>query len=341
MAFPRRCFTFMLGTGPRPSRWRLFLSGLFLKVMPVAYRRIVLSRRLPALAMLALLAVALASPALAQQPPAVAAAAAPEQGSYAHLHPAFAEFEKAGGFIEYLGREGALETFILVTPEENLKSVYLTPEGNMLMGILVDKQGGNLTAQQLQNYRQRLEGGQAAIPGADKTNVSKAEQVYAAAEGAAWAKVGDDAAPYAYMFVNANCDHCKAMFKDLQPAIKAGRMQLRLIPFGSAPANRDGGAALLSVDDPGAAWLAYINGDTSALAAAKIKPGAVEKVAANTRLVVDRKIKGPPFTLYRKPSDGIITAIIGRPKSTLSLQADLLPMTSGAFDKKTGGEGAP
>lgn len=272
-----------------------------------------------------------ATPALAQDTnpqtqSRPAGSATPAQGSYGHVHPAMAEFENAGGYIEYLGREGVLETFILVTPEENLKSVYITPEGGMLMGILVDKQGGNRTAQQLQAYRARLEGGQSALPGAEaQAHVSKAEQVYAAAENAAWARMGDEAAPYVYMFANANCDHCKAMFKDLQPSVKAGRIQIRLIPFGNAPANREGGAALLSVADPNAAWLAYINGDKAALGKEKIAAGALEKIDANTKLVVDRKIKGPPFTLYRKPSDGIVTAIIGRPKSTLALQADLLP----------------
>lgn len=263
------------------------------------------------------------APALSS--PTVSAAAA-KQGTYGQLHKAFAEFEKQGGFIDYLGREGSLDGFTLVTPDQQLKTIYLTPDGYLVMGILLDKNGDNATARQLAAYRARLDGGQQALPGAEKaTTVSKAEQVYATVENAGWVRVGREDAPYIYMFVNANCDHCKAMFKDLQPAVKTGQLQIRLVPFGSADANRTGGAALLSVDDPGAAWLQYINGDTAALGADKIKPGAADKLAANTQLVKDQGIKGPPFTLYRRPADGIITGIVGRPANIMALMADLLP----------------
>lgn len=280
---------------------------------------------LPALAQTAAPADGSAAGAPALSSPAVSAAAA-KQGTYGQLHKAFAEFEKQGGFIDYLGREGSLDGFTLVTPDQQLKTIYLTPDGYLVMGILLDKNGDNATARQLAAYRARLDGGQQALPGAEKaTTVSKAEQVYATVEKAGWVRVGREDAPYIYMFVNANCDHCKAMFKDLQPAVKTGQLQIRLIPFGSADANRTGGAALLSVDDPGAAWLQYIDGNTAALGADKIKPGAADQLAANTQLVKDQGIKGPPFTLYRRPADGIITGIVGRPANTMALMADLLP----------------
>lgn len=238
--------------------------------------------------------------------------------------PALADFERDGGIVEYLGREGGLEGFVLITKERDLKTVYLTPEGGMVMGILVDANGTNLTANQLRAYRQRLDGDQSALPGADQTGVSKSERVYALAEKAAWVSIGEDSAPYVYMFLNVNCGHCQAMFQDLQGAIKAGQMQLRLVPYGSADANRDGGAALLSVADPAAAWLAYINGDTAALSADKITGDALDKIAGNTALVNAQKIQGPPFALYRRPSDGVVTGMVGRPKNPLALVSDLM-----------------
>ncbi len=238
--------------------------------------------------------------------------------------PALTDFQKEGGVVEYLGREGSLEGFALITKDQNLKTVYLTPEGTMVMGILVDDTGANLTAAQLRAYQQRLEGDQAALPGAEATDVSKAERVYAAAEKAAWVSVGESDAPYVYMFLNVNCDHCKAMFRDLQGAVTSGQVQLRLLPYGTADANREGGAALLSVADPAAAWLAYIKGDQTALSADKIAPGSLEKIAANTALVSAQKIKGPPFTLYRRPSDGVVTGMVGRPKNPLALVSDLV-----------------
>lgn len=298
--------------------------------------------RLFVLALVLLIAV----PALAQESmPAAATPAAPAEApteakaknnfapsGYAKVHPALADFEAQGGLIDYIGKEGGVEGFVLVTPDQQIKTVYITPEGAMVMGILVDRDGANLTGKQLQAYRARLGGDQSAAPGADKTSMSKAERVYAEVEKADWVAVGREGAPYAYMFMNVGCDHCQAFFRDMKPAIDAGRIQLRLLPFGNVPANRDGGAALLSVDNPQAAWEAFMEGDTAALGADKIKDGALEMVAENTKLVATHKMQGPPFTLYRRPQDAQITAVVGRPKNPMLFMADLMPPEMPAMD---------
>lgn len=252
-------------------------------------------------------------------------APSPEVSALAQKFPAFADFEKEGGIVEYLGPSGSLQGFVLIGADKTIKTVYVTPENTMVMGILVDSAGQNMTAPQLIAYRKRLTGDQSAISGAENGALSKAEQVYAGAEKSAWVSVGQDSAPYVYMFMNVNCDHCKAMFMDVAPLVKAGKIQIRLVPFGAADANRDGGAALLSVSDPFAAWQAYINGDQAALGKDKIAAGALEKIAANTAFATKNKLQGPPFTLYRRPADGVITAMVGRPQNTLALMADLLP----------------
>ncbi len=283
------------------------------------------------------LVLSAAAPALAQEmpPPASPPSTFAENktaptgtyapSGYAKVHPALADFEKEGGLIDYLGKEGGVEGFVLVTKDQQIKTVYVTPEGSMVMGILVDRDGSNLTGKQLQAYRARLGGDQSAAPGADKNGVSKAERVYGEVEKADWVGVGREGAPYAYMFMNVGCDHCQAFFRDMKPAIDAGRIQLRLLPFGNVPANRDGGAALLSVDNPQAAWEAFMDGDTAALGADKIKEGALEMVANNTKLVATHKMQGPPFTLYRRPQDAQITAVVGRPKNPMLFMADLMP----------------
>lgn len=274
----------------------------------------------------AMFSLGAAMPAQAQQAAAPAVQEpSPEVSALAKKFPAFEDFERNGGLVEYLGRSGSLEGFVLIGADKSVKTVYVTPENTIVMGILVDQAGQNLTAPQLIAFRKRLTGDQSAIAGADTSKMSKAEQVYAATEKSAWVKVGKDDAPYIYMFMNVNCDHCKAMFMDVAPLVKAGKMQIRLVPFGSADANREGGAALLSVSDPFAAWQAYINGDSSALGKDKIAAGALEKVAANTEFATQNKLQGPPFSLYRRPADGVVTAMVGRPQNTLALLADLLP----------------
>lgn len=283
-------------------------------------------------ALLSAALLALGSVAHAQQPtaPAVAPADAQQEAEFevsalAKKYPAFADFERQGGIVEYLGPSGSLQGFLLIGADKTLKTVYVTPEETMVMGILVDKSGKNMTAPQMMAYRKRLSGDQSAIAGAEGGALSKAEQVYAGVEKSAWVKVGQDSAPYIYMFMNVNCEHCKSMFMDVAPLVKAGKIQIRLVPFGAVEANRDGGAALLSSSDPFAAWQAYINGDKDVLGKDKIAAGTLEKIAANTEFATKNKLQGPPFTMYRRPADGVVTAMVGRPQNTLSLMADLLP----------------
>lgn len=266
-----------------------------------------------------------ATPAAAPADAAAVAADSAAQSVWTQKYPAFADFEKSGGMVEYLGRSGSLESFVLLGADKSVKTVYVTPENTMVMGILVDAEGRNMTAPQLLAYRKRLTGDQSAVPGAEKGTMSKAEQVYAGVEKSAWIKAGSDDAPYIYMFMNVNCDHCKAMFMDVAPLIKAGKLQVRLVPFGATTTNREGGAALLSSADAFVAWQAYINGDKEVLGKDKIAAGTLEKIDANTAFATSNKLQGPPFSIYRRPADGVITAMVGRPKNTLALMADLLP----------------
>jgi hypothetical protein len=114
---------------------------------------------------------------------------------------------------------------------------------------------------------------------------------------------------------------------------------VRLVPFGQIADNRETGAALLSVDNPGDAWNAFLKGDKSALAKDKIREGMLDRVDANTALFRDWKLQGPPFTLYRRPSDGQITAIVGKPGNTLEVLADLM-RTQKVPENKEGAESA-
>lgn len=239
-------------------------------------------------------------------------------------HPALDLFEKQGGIVDSLGKAGDLDSYILVTADKTVKTVYVSPNGMMIMGILVDEHGENLTAEQLKTYRTRGSGTQDAVPDATASKLSKSEKIYALAERANWVRVGDEKAPYMYIFVNTTCDHCQGLWRDLQGAVAGGKLQLRIVPFGKADENRDSGAALLSVDNPGAAWQSFMDGNASALSKDKIKPGALEKMAANTDFYTKNINQMPPFTLYRRPGNGEVTALIGRPENVMVILADVI-----------------
>lgn len=249
------------------------------------------------------------------------------QADDAALPPALKKIQEEGGVIDFMGHSYGVDGWRIVgTAGGEAKYVYTTPEGGLLMGVLLKPDGTSATNEQLAALKQRKEGGQAALPGADQptSSTAKAEKVYAAIEKAGWARAGDTAAPYLYIFINALCDHCQSFWKELEGPMKAGKLQVRLIPFGKLEENRLSGAALLSVDDPAAAWDAFMKGDKQVLAKDKIKEGMLAKIDANTALFTEWKMQGPPFTVYRKPSDGQVTVIVGKPDNAMLVLADLM-----------------
>lgn len=242
----------------------------------------------------------------------------------AKRHPEFAKFVNEGGTIEFLGHAYGLDGWILINKQGNPQYAYTTKEGGLVIGMLIGNDGKVETQRQLAAWQLKTKGGQDALPGAAASNLGGAEKVYAEVEKSNWVQMGSDDAPYIYMFANVNCDHCQKFWKDIAGAVKQGRVAVRFVPFGAKEANRDGGAALLSVANPMAAWEAYLAGDKAVLGADKIADGALDKVAANTKLFGDRRMQGPPFTMYRKPSNGRLQVIAGRPDNSMLVLADLM-----------------
>lgn len=268
---------------------------------------------------MALAACVAAAPAYAADSSGAKAKSSPQE------NPAFKKFIDEGGRMEFLGNMYGVDGWLLIQKDDKISTIYVTPEGGLIRGGLFDPAGMPVTAQQITAYKARMNGAQGAVPGAEKGGASKAETVYAQVEKSNWVRAGSKDAPYMYMFMNVACDHCQDFWKKLQPSVKAGTLQLRLIPFGREVANREGGAALLSADRPADAWQQFIDGKREALAKDKIKGDALERVDANTRLVRTAEIPGPlPFTIYRKLTDGTVTAIVGEPDNIMVVQADLM-----------------
>lgn len=238
-------------------------------------------------------------------------------------HPELQKFEKTGGSVEFLGHALGLDGWLLLTKDGGARYAYTTPEGGLVLGMLVNPEGAVETVNQLKAYRAKMDGEQKALPGAEKGG-SKSEQLYAAVEKSGWVALGRKDAPYLYMFMNVTCEHCQGFWKDLQSSVEKGKLQVRLVPFGKQSANRDGGAALLSADDPASAWRDFLAGKKEALGKDRIKPEALARVDANTALADNWKLGGTPFTLYRKTADGTVLAVVGRPANVMLVLADLL-----------------
>jgi len=238
--------------------------------------------------------------------------------------PVLKQYEAAGGTVDFIGSAHGLDGWVVKDAKGDVKTtVYTTQDGAMVSGMMFSSEGDNETAKQLEAYHQRITGSQAAAPGADKSS-SKSEKLYAEVEKAGWVALGNAAAPYIYVFLNVNCDHCQNFWKDLENAVNEGKLQVRIVPYGKNPENRDGGAALLSVEDPQKAWISYVSGDKSALGKEKVKDENYLKIDANTALVDTWQLSGPPFTLYRRPADGVLTAIVGRPDNIMLLLSEFI-----------------
>ncbi|MCK5556657.1 MAG: hypothetical protein KAI76_10500 [Alphaproteobacteria bacterium] len=235
------------------------------------------------------------------------------------------QFEAAGGKIDFLGTAYGMDSWIITDKkdEKKVQFAYATPEGALILGMMYAPDGTLETRKQLEALKQRTEGSQAAAPGAENSQL-KAEKFYAKTEKANWIAIGDSQAPYLYIFINANCGDCHKYWNDLEDSIKEGKLQVRLVPFGEQLGNRNGGAALLSVENSEEAWRSYIDGNTAALSKDKIKDGAYQKIKENNMLAKNWKEGAAPFTLYRRPGDGILTAIVGRPDNTLLLLTEFL-----------------
>lgn len=276
--------------------------------------------------------------------PALAAKDAGPDKPPAKRHAEIDRFEKDGGTVVYLGRKLGLDGWILARGDDQ-RYAYTTEEGGIILGVLMDADGKLVTGDQVMEYQEQLKTltatGAAPAPEPQMTRApeavkkpaekkpekppaTKVERLFAAVEKSNWVKAGDDDAPPLYIFINVNCDHCQSYWKDLDNAVKEGLVQVRLIPYGKEPANREGGAALLSVDEPARAWGIYMSGGKGALGKDKIKGDAQKKLDANTALVNEWKLKGPPFSLYRRTTDDEIIALVGRPKNPMVVLADLM-----------------
>lgn len=237
------------------------------------------------------------------------------------------KFEKSGGKVEYMGYKLGLDSWLLTKADGGVMTVYTTKEGGMVVGTLVDTDGSVATMGQMAALSARQDGAQDALQGAllPDSSASRAERFYAEIENkAAWGESGAKDAPYIYLLFNADCDHCKDFWMDVRGQVKNGALKVRFVPWGAAEANRVGGAALLSSQDPAAAWSAFVEGKREALGADKVKDGAIAAVDANTAMVkrwgVDKYL---PFLIYRRPADGKITAVLGPPQNIMLFMADI------------------
>lgn len=261
-------------------------------------------------------------------------ASAQDKSAVPTMPPPLQALAAEGAQIRYLGREHGLDGWITIQKGQE-QYFYVTPDGEaMLMGLLFDKSGKLVTVEQIKALRGSEEGDVLDMLTGDRTGLEKdlatqnpdkgfkspAERMYADVEGTNWIRLGDEKAPYIYVFVDPQCPHCHDFLTDLKAGIEGKKIQVRLIPIGFREETVAQAALLLAAPNPQELWFRHLAGDKDALPA---RQGVNEQgVQMNLAVMQSWKFDVTPVTVYRD-KDGKVKLVRGRASDLDALYADL------------------
>lgn len=185
---------------------------------------------------------------------------------------------------------GNLHGFVVKEVRTNTTTVvFVSNDGSYTFsGMLLDKEGANLTAKYHEEY----------VPKPDYTPAFKA---FSAGGEATGVVVGSEAAKAEVIVAfDANCGYCKLMHKLVKPAVDAGELRVRYIPVAILGSDSDIKAAgLLASKDAKALVDNIAGGGTADYSNDKALLG---KVANNTRLMQKFGFNGTPVVMYKAKS---------------------------------------
>ncbi|MFP3515062.1 thiol:disulfide interchange protein DsbG [Pseudomonas sp. SIMBA_077] len=165
-------------------------------------------------------------------------------------------------------------------------ALYLTQDGNVLVGNLYDADGKDLSLAPLQKL----------------VYEPMSKQVWANMENSHWIQDGKKDAPrIVYLFSDPNCPYCNMFWEQARPWVDSGKVQLRHIMVGIIRADSPGkSAALLAAKDPQHALHEHEkSGKASSLEPLSKIPADVQaKLDANTQLMNDLELSATPAIFY-------------------------------------------
>jgi hypothetical protein len=228
----------------------------------------------------------------------------------------------ASGQVKELGEMHGLRGLYLRNGGE-FQVLYATPDGRAtIAGVMWDATGKNLTREQVS----KIDG---AIPtvvvdgdGAKSIEAAAKSDALLSVEHASFGLAGDPAAPRLWMIIDPYCIYSVRAFDALRPYVKAGRIQLAVVPISILDYEDNGQStpaaqSLLSQkpDQMVEAW----DHQNFRLAPSESAPALLEK---NNRIAEGIGLHGTPTLVWRK-ADGSAGEIDGIPKDWDALIAEV------------------
>jgi thiol:disulfide interchange protein DsbG len=249
-----------------------------------------------------------------------------------------------GAQFRYLGSEHGMEGWIAIYQGQE-QYYYITQDKKAFVtGLMFGEDGRPITIDQVKTLQATgsdvldlLAEDRAPEETAQKDSIldaakmkTPAERMFADVENSNWLKLGSDAAPVIYSFVDPNCPHCHDFVNDVRKKgyLDKNLLQIRIVPVGFIEGSLPQAAFLLAAPDAKDRYFKHLDGDKEALPTkSDISTQAVQK---NMALMQAWKFSVTPLTVYRSKS-GEIKIVRGRVKDLDGVIADLPPAGSKPF----------
>ncbi|MCI1007299.1 thiol:disulfide interchange protein DsbG [Herbaspirillum sp. C7C8] len=180
---------------------------------------------------------------------------------------------------------------------------YVTGDGNVIMGTLLDSEGEDMTSKPLQ----------------DTVQAAMMDGIWKQVQKSHWVAEGSPSAPRTlYVFTDPNCPYCTQLWSETQPWVKAGKVQIRHILVGILTKTSPGkAAAILASANPGKALTAHetayfearqkqaadgrkVDPDGQGIAPLDRVPANIsQQLEENTRMMLQLDLQATPALIWR------------------------------------------
>ena len=209
--------------------------------------------------------------------------------------------KEKGASIRPLGERGGLAGHLVTLSGGESYTLYLTPDGHAVAGLLYDPGGGLVTSRQLAGSPPATaaprDGAQPAGPGSAAALFRDTLSAFGFTIGAR--------GPIVAVFADPGCRWSSATVAALAGEARRGEIRLRVVPLGllgGTSAAR--AAAVASSSDPAAAWF-------DPAQASEPRPDGALAVERNDWIFDRWRKGGVPLILWRRPADGRIGWRVG------------------------------